>query len=278
MMKYRWYELKLYSNFKDGVGETLNLLYRVNEFALFILRRRGITRILVMADDANSIHFFNIKNARIEELEWTPLLRYKYVNYYKSKRHYAIPIMQEVKPNVLYELLERFDDECLFVCYAKHTDKAYEISRWIMKKEQGDNLSIVLGLFNKNPRKRVSPFMQSIIEKARWKMRLKHFTTVIALASDNNDTLHMLESILPNELIVCKHFKDHNVTELNDMERYACILSDVELAGLIALPNDVSMLRLPAAGKVKTFTNGIVIDPIKDNMDLNLNIDLDLIQ
>ncbi len=271
MMKYRWYELKLHSNFKDGVGEMLNLLYRVNEFALFVLRKEGLTRILVMVDDANSIHFFNIKNARMEELEWTPLLRYKYVNYYKSRIHYAIPIVQEVKPSVLYELLERLDDECLFACYAKHTDKAYDISKWIMKKEHGDNLSVVLGLFNKsNVRKRVSPFMQSIIEKAKWKMRLKHFTTVIALASNKNDTLHMLESILPNELIACRHLKNYSVTELNMMEGYTCILSDVELVSLIALPNDVSMLRLSAASKVKTFTNGIVIDPIKDSIDLDL--------
>ncbi len=272
--RYRWYELKLYSSFNDGTDEILNLLYRVDEFAVFIIRKEGKTRILLMADDANSIHFFNIKNSEVEELEWIPLLKYRYVNCYKSRIHYAIPIVQEVRPTILYDLLEQLNDECVFACYAKYTDKSYDISKWIMKKEHGDNLTMILSSLFKgsNGRKRLSPFMQGIIEKAKWKMRLKHFATVIALASNESNTLHLLESVLPKELIAYKHFKDYNIVEVMnyDVAKNACILSDIELANIVALPKDVSLLRLSTPTRVKTFTNGIVIDRIDDNIDLNL--------
>ncbi|MEM0367400.1 MAG: hypothetical protein QW383_02730, partial [Candidatus Nitrosocaldus sp.] len=108
-MSKKWYELKLYPNFKDGEEEILNLLYRVDEFAVFILRKANTTRILVRADDINAMHFAGIANAKLDRLEWNPSLRYNFSRYYRMRTHYALPIVQEIRPSILYNMLEELD-------------------------------------------------------------------------------------------------------------------------------------------------------------------------
>ncbi|MEM2922905.1 MAG: hypothetical protein QW560_00645 [Candidatus Nitrosocaldus sp.] len=273
----KWYELRLYPNFKDGEEEMLNLLYRVNEFAVFILRKASMTRVLVRADGINAMHFARITNARLERLEWNPSLRYGFTRYYRMKTHYALPIVQEVRPSILYTMLEELDSnsndmECIFACYAKHRDEAYSINRWIMSKEGNEHAFVkaMKSLFTSNSKgsekaRRPSPLTESMIERARWKMRLKHFHTVIALGADDARVLDMLESALPYGLVAYKNVEENahlsdlsGIVERADMLK-KCILSDIELASIVALPKDASRLRLTTAD-MRTFTTGLVVD------------------
>ncbi|MEM3034720.1 MAG: hypothetical protein QXL23_03695 [Candidatus Nitrosocaldus sp.] len=276
-MSKKWYELKLYPNFKDGEEEILNLLYRVDEFAVFILRKANTTRILVRADDINAMHFAGIANAKLDRLEWNPSLRYNFSRYYRMRTHYALPIVQEIRPSILYNMLEELDSndngmECILACYARYRDESYSISRWIMSKE-GHEHAIVKALKSMftpsrvksiEKAKRLSPLTESLIEKARWKMRLKHFHTVIALGADNTRVLDMLEGALPYGLVAYRSEEHSYESDLSSIvERSSmlkkCILSDIELASMIALPKDASILRLVTAD-TRTFTTGLVVD------------------
>ncbi|GBC74046.1 hypothetical protein HRbin05_00077 [archaeon HR05] len=277
MMK--WYELRLYPNFKDGEEEMLNLLYRVDEFAIFIIRKNGMTRILVRTDDINAMHFSGIQNARLERLEWNPSLRYSLTRYYKMRVHSALPIVEKVRPSIIYTMLEELDNignsdgkggvECILACYAKYKDEAYSISRWIMRKEGHEHslVKALKSLFTSNERvRRLSPLTESLVEKARWKMRLKHFHTVLALGAEDVRTLDMLEGALPYGLVAYSNNKragDH-FSDLSSVVEHArvlkkCILSDVELASIVALPKDASILRLATTDR-RTFTTGLVVD------------------
>lgn len=277
MGKRLWYELRLYPNFKDGEEEILNILYRVDEFAVFILRKASMTRILVRADDINAMHFAGISNAKLEMLEWNPSLHYNFIRYYRMKTHYALPIVQEVRPSMIYTMLEELDNngkdvECILACYARHRDESYSISRWIMSKE-GHEHSIVKALKslftssrvkNVEKAKRLSPLTESLVEKARWKMRLKHFHTIIALGADDARVLDMLEGALPHGLISYKNKGSSHESDLSSIgERSSmlkrCILSDIELASIVALPKDATTLRLVTAD-TRTFTTGLVVD------------------
>ncbi|MCS7141817.1 MAG: hypothetical protein NZ888_06495 [Candidatus Nitrosocaldus sp.] len=271
-----WYELRLHPNFKDGEEEMLNLLYRVDEFAVFILRKGHATRILVRADDINAIHFAGIGNARLERLEWYPSLRYRFARYYRLRMHHALPIVQEVRSSTIYSVMEELDGsgdvECIMACYAKYRDEAYSISRWIMQREGGEHTLVkaLKSLFthsasSSGKSRRLSPLTESLVEKARWKMRLKHFHTVIALGADDARVLDMLEGALPYGLVAYKSVGDgdHESDLASIVERSSmlkrCILSDVELASIVALPKDASTLRLVAAD-TRTFTTGVVVD------------------
>lgn len=272
----KWYELRLQPDFRDGEEEILNLLYRADEFAVFILRKASTTRILVRADDSNAMHFRGISHARLERLEWNPSLRYSITRYYRMRTHYALPIVQEVRPSILYSMLEELDSngdgvECILACYAVHRDESYSISRWIMSKEGHEHAIVraLKGMFisgrSADKAKRLSPFTENLIEKARWKMRLKHFHTVIALGADSTRVLDMLEGALPYGLMAYKSegSKSHESDLSSIVERSPmlkkCILSDIELASVIALPKDASTLRLVTAD-TNTFTTGLVID------------------
>lgn len=278
MNNKNWYELKLYPNFKDGEEEMLNLLYRVDEFAVFILRKANTTRILVRADDINAMHFTGITDAKLDRLEWNPSLRYKFTRYYRMRTHYALPIVQEIRPSILYSILEELDNngnggvECILACYARYRDESYSISKWIMSKE-GNEHAIVKALKSIftptrvrsiEKVKRLSPLTESLVDKARWKMRLKHFHTVIALGAESTRALDMLEGALPYGLIAYKSEERSYESDLSSIvERSSmlkrCILSDIELASIIALPKDASILRLHTAD-AKTFTTGLVVD------------------
>ncbi|MEM2923166.1 MAG: hypothetical protein QW560_01975 [Candidatus Nitrosocaldus sp.] len=280
MMAMKWYELRLYPNFKDGEEEMLNLLYRVDEFAIFIVRKNGMTRILVRINDINAMHLSGIQNAKLERLEWNPSLRYSLTRYYRMRMHSALPIVEKVRPSIIYTIMEELDNignsgrggsgvECILACYAKYKDEAYSISRWIMKKEGREHslVKALKNLFTSNieRERRLSPLTESLVEKARWKMRLKHFHTVLALGAEDVRTLDMLEGALPYGLVAykSKSIEDH-LSDLSSIVENAkmlkkCILSDVELASIVALPKDASVLRLATTDR-RTFTTGLVVD------------------
>ena len=243
----------------------LRIIQNIDEFAFYIARIDDRTRIMIRTSEAGAALFQSIKQARVDHIKEPPLLRYPKSATLRMKRHYALPILQEVKTSLLYNVLEQVKQECMLACSARYHDESYSISRWITSKEHPEYstyrqiMSMVLS--SESATAKPSSRVSALIEAARWKLKRKHFHCSIVIGAQNEDTIKMILNALPEGLTIKRSVDDGEWSSLQPQKPMMfsskfCVLSDIELANIASLPETTAGLRLEYGMKKKFTTRG----------------------
>jgi len=257
-----WIELKLYQSFKDE-GDMLRIIQSIDEFAFYILRNDGVTRIVIRTTDAQAALFQTVKQAMVDVIE-PPVLEYPISAVLRMGKHYALPLLQEVKASLVYKVLEQVNEDCMVACSARYRDESYFISRWITSKEHPEYstyrqiMSAILS--SESAVRKPSSNVSALIDVARWKLKRKHFHCAIVIAGKDRKTLKTILNALPEGLVIERYVKDEEWSSLRPKKPFMlsskfCVLSDIELANIASLPESVADLRL-VYGMKKTFATG----------------------
>lgn len=274
--KTDWYELRpFFEPVDDKYADMHEILKRIREFSFFIFRSAGGTmRIFVHIPDGSDAGVVqgSLKNALIEPSE-PKVFSAVIVAYLKMKKHYAMPIAHELKTPVLYATLEKISRPCFIGVTARHSDESYQISQFAEKNtyDKPPLWRSILDMFfsrnnPENPKKRVSPQKLMFAELAKEKQRLRHFHCMIAIgASDLGTTLSIMRALSDCDGFAVASVK-RDSTFRGRLKKpiffasHFCVLSDIELADIIALPSDPRIHRFNISRK-ETYTSG----PSQDN-------------
>lgn len=240
----------------------LRIIQNADEFAFYIVRIDDRTRIMIKTTDAVAALFQSIRQARVDAIKELPLLQYPISARLKMKKHYAVPLLQEAMTSLVYNIFEQVKDDCMLACSARYHDESYSISRWITSKEHPEystyrqNMSMLLS--SEGETSKPSSRVGALIEAARWKLKRKHFHCSIVIGAQKKDTIRLILNALPSGLAIQRYVKDTEWSSLQPKKPMIfsskfCVLSDIELANIVSLPESATGLRLEY-GMKRTFT------------------------
>lgn len=266
-----WYELRPFFEPVDGkYADMHEVAKRIREFSFFVVRSaEGMIRLFVHIPDASDARVVQaaLKNALMEATE-RKVFSASVVTYLKMKKHYAIPIASELTAPILYLTMEKIGRPCFVAVSAKHSDESYQISQFVEKYtyDKPPLWRDILDMFTsnsgpENPKRRISPQKLMLAELAKEKQRLRHFHCMIAIgASDLGTTLSIMRALSD-----CDGFGISSVRRDSTFrgrlkkpmlfESHFCVLSDIELANIIALPSDPRIHKFNISRK-ETYTSG----------------------
>lgn len=266
-----WYELRpFFEPAGDKYADVHEIVKRMREFSFFTVRAAdGMIRLFMRVPDASDAKVAQgaLKNALLEPTE--PIaFSASVVTYLKMRKHYAMPIAHELTTSLLYATMEKIDRPCFVAVSAKHSDESYQISQFVEKytydkpplwRDILDMFASGKGL--EGPKRRISPQKLMLAELAKEKQRLRHFHCIIAIGSQDFETAKSIMKALSESdgLAIASMKRDSTyrgqVRKPLIFASHFCVLSDIELANIIALPNNPRTYRFNISRK-ETYTSG----------------------
>lgn len=269
--KSGWYELRpFFEAVDDKYADMHEILKRIREFSFFVLRSAdGMMRLFMHVPDASSVKVAQgaLKNALLEPTE-PRAFSASVVAYLKMRKDYAIPIAHELAAPLLYATMEKIDRPCFVAVSARHSDESYQISQFVEKYtyDKPSLWSDILRMFisganPENPKKRIAPAKLMLAELAKEKQRLRHFHCTIAIGSQDRGTAQSIMKALSESDGVAIGSIERDSTYRQRVRKpfifasHFCVLSDIELANIIALPSNPRTYRFNISKK-ETYTSG----------------------
>jgi len=276
MNNSNWYEVRPFFELVDEKYSDMHeLVMKARELSMFIVRGQdGMIRFFLHAPlpvDAGVVSGI-FKNA-VAERTSPKTFSAPTVSYLKMKKHYALPVHRELqsRPLLLYSTMERMDRPCFIAVTARYHNESYSIAQYVEKQlySKPSLAGEVLGMFiggsgsNGQSKKSTSVERQLRADMAKEKQRLRHFHCSVAIGAESVDTAKSLMKVLSF---------DGDGFAISVMERdstyrmevgkkppifgsHFCVLSDIELANIIALPGDPRAARFNISRK-GTYTTG----------------------
>ena len=269
--KSGWYELRpFFEQVDDKYADMHEIVKRIREFSFFIVRSAdGMMRLFMHVPDASDAKVAQgaLKNALMEPTG-PKAFSAGIVAHLKMRRHYAIPIARELTTPLLYATIERMDRPCFVAASGKYSDESYQISQFVEKNTYvksplwSDILHMFLSGTNpENPKKRIAPQKLMLAELAKEKQRLRHFHCALAIGSDDLGTAKSIMKALTESDGLAIASMERDSTYRGEVKKplffasHFCVLSDIELANIIALPNNLRTYRFNISRK-ETYTSG----------------------
>lgn len=195
------------------------------------------------------------------------------VVYLKMRRHYAIPIAHELAPSLVYATMEKIGRPCFVAVTAKYRDESYQVSRFA-EKNLYDKPAIwrdILGMFfasldseleKRRPKKSMALEKLMLAELAKEKQRLRHFHCSIAIGSEEiGDARSLMKVLSESDGLAISTVERDSVYRGDEVKKpvffasHFCVLSDIELANIISLPDNPRIYRFNISRK-ETYTSG----------------------
>lgn len=269
--KTGWYELRpFFEQVDDKYADMHEILKRIREFSFFIVRSAGGTmQIFVHIPDGSDagVAQGSLKNALMEPTE-PKVFSAGVVAYLKMRKHYAIPIARELAPSLLYATMEKIDEPCFIAVSAKYSDESYQISQFVEKNTydkpplwSGILHMFISGTNQENPKKRISPGKLMLAELAKEKQRLRHFHCTIAIGATDVAVARSIMKVLSESdgLAIASIARESTyggrARKPAFFASHFCVLSDIELANVVALPDNPRTYRFNISRK-QTYTSG----------------------
>jgi hypothetical protein len=270
-----WYELRpFFEQVDDKYADMHEIVKRIREFSFFIVRSKdGMMRVFIHVPDDSDARVAQgaLKNALMEP-SGPKAFSASAVVHLKMRKHYALPIANELLPPLLYTIIEKIDKPCFVAVTAKHFDESYKISQFV-ERNMYDKPPLwrdILGMFisgtgSDKPTKRISPQKLMLAERAKEKQRLRHFHCALTIGSQNIEiAMSIMKTLSENDgLAVASMERDSTykceVKKPMFFSSHFCVLSDIELANIIALPNNPRAYRFNISRK-ETYTSGPGLD------------------
>ncbi|HEX7031943.1 MAG TPA: hypothetical protein VF172_02985 [Nitrososphaera sp.] len=271
-----WFEVRpFFEPADEKYNDMHELVMKLREFSVFTSRgHEGTTRFFLqvpLSADAGIVSGI-FKNAVAER---TPpkVFSAPTISYLKMKRHYALPIFHELQPRpLLYSAMERMGRPCFIGVTARYRDESYSIAQYVEKQlyARPSLASEILGMFTggggnngRQAKKVISVARQSRADMAKEKQRLRHFHCSIAIGAERIDIAKSLMKVLSFDgdgFTIASIERDSTYgmrVEKKPMlfASHFCVLSDIELANIIALPGDPRAARFNISRK-GTYTTG----------------------
>lgn len=266
-----WYEVRpFFEPVDDKYADMHEIVKRIAGLSFFIVRSAdGMTQLFIHLPDPSDSKMAQglLKNALLETTG-SKAFSASLVAYLKMRKHYAVPISHELTAPLLYSTMEKIDKPCFVAVSAKYSDESYQISQFVEKNtyDKPPLWSDILHMFTsgtnpENPKKRIAPAKLMFAELAKEKQRLRHFHCTIAIGSSD---IGMAKSIMK----VLSESGGFAIASIKRDSMYGsrakkplvfashfCVLSDIELANIIALPSNPRTLRFNISRK-ETYTSG----------------------
>jgi hypothetical protein len=269
--KAGWYELRPFFELVDDKhADMYEIVKRITELSFFIVRSAdGMTRLFTHLPDPSDVKMAqgSLKNALMEPTG-SKAFSAGAVAYLKMRRHYAIPIAHELTSPLLYATIEKIDEPCFIAVSAKYSDESYPISQFVEKNTYGkpplwsDILRMFISSTNpESPKKHIAPRKLMLAELAKEKQRLRHFHCSIAIGSSNLRTVRSIMKVLTESDGFAVASIERDSTYRGRMRKptlfasHFCVLSDIELANIIALPDNPRTFRFNISRK-ETYSSG----------------------
>jgi hypothetical protein len=281
-----WYELRpFFEQTDDEYADMHEIVKRIREFSFFIVRSPspssssgagdgGMMRLFVHIPDASDAKVAQgtLRNALMEPTG-RKAFSASVVVYLKMRRHYAIPIAHELSPTLVYATMEKIGRPCFVAVTAKYHDESYPISQFA-EQNLYDKPAVwrdILGMFitsfgsdseKRSPMKRMAPEKLMLAELAKEKQRLRHFHCSIAIGSEEIGAARSIMKVLSESdgLAISSMERDsifgsEAVKKPVFFASHFCVLSDIELANIISLPENPRIYRFNISRK-ETYTSG----------------------
>jgi hypothetical protein len=271
-----WYELRpFFEPADEKYNDMHELVMKVKEFSHFTVRSNdGMIRSflhLPLPADAGMAPGM-LKNAIADQTSpkafSAPLLLYL-----KTKRHYALPVHHELLPPLLHSTIEKISRACFIAVTAKYHDESYSVAQYVEKQLYArppladEIFRMFTGSTNtqqKNTRSTTSAVVrQSRADLAKEKQRLRHFHCNIAIGAESVDTAKSLMKVLSfdGDGFAIAEMERDSMYRMEVKKKplffadHFCVLSDIELANIISLPDDPRAARFNVSRK-GTYTTG----------------------
>lgn len=269
--KTGWYELRpFFEQADDKYADTHEAVKRIHGFSFFLVRSADcMIQIFVHIPEASdaAVVQSSLKNALMEPTE-PKVFSARIVAYLKMKKHYAIPIAHEVLDPLLYATMDKIGKPCFVAVTAKHSDESYQISQFVERNTYDkpplwrDVLDMfATGTSAEKPSRRIEPRKLMLAELAKEKQRLRHFQCSLAIGSQDIETVKSIMKVLSESdgFAIASIKRDYSYkTEVKRPLLFSsrfCVLSDIELANIVALPPDARIYRFNISRK-ETYTSG----------------------
>lgn len=270
-MKNGWYELRpFFEPVEEEYADIHEIVRRIREFSFFIVRTAdGMMQMFMHLPDVSEAKVAQgaLKNALMEPTG-PKAFSASLVVHLKMRRHYALPIARELTSPLLYATIEKIDRPCFIAVSAKHSDESYQISQFVEKNMYDkpplwrDVLDMfVSGTNQENPRKRMAPQKLMLAELAKEKQRLRHFHCTVAIGSQDIATARSIMKALSESDGFAIGSVKRDFMYRNEVRKpllfagHFCVLSDIELANTIALPDSPHTYKFNISRK-ETYTSG----------------------
>lgn len=267
-----WYELRPFFEPVDSEYNDMHeLVMKVKEFSHFTVRSNdGMIRSflhLPLPADAGMAPGM-LKNAIAEQTS-PKAFSAPAVSYLKMKRHYALPVHRELSPSLLYSAMEKMGRPCFVAVAARYHDESHSIAQYMEKQLYakpslaGEVLRMFTGSGNVQQKKSISVVRQSRTDLAKEKQRLRHFHCNIAVGAESVDIARSLVKVLSfdGDGFVIAGTERDSAYRMEVKKKpllfagHFCVLSDIELANIISLPDDPRAARFNVSRK-ETYTTG----------------------
>ncbi len=274
-----WYEVRpFFEPADEKYNDMHELVMKVREFSQFIARGNDdMTRFFLhmpLSTDADIVPGI-LRNA-VAERTHPKVLSAPTISYLKMKRHYALPIFHELqqRPLLLYSTMERMVRPCFIAVTARYHNESYSIAQYVEKQlyAKPSLAGEILGMFigsgaggngSRQARKVTSVARQTRADMAKEKQRLRHFHCSIAIGAESVDIAKSLIKLLSFDgdgfsISVMERDSTYRIEVGKKPMFFAshfCVLSDIELANIIALPDDPRTARFNISRK-GTYTTG----------------------
>ncbi|HXG08072.1 MAG TPA: hypothetical protein VNI77_12190 [Nitrososphaera sp.] len=273
-----WFEVRPFFEVVDEKYSDMHeLVMKARELSMFIVRGHDcMIRFFLHAPlriDAGIVSGI-FKNAVAERMS-PKTFSAPTVSYLKMKKHYALPIHRELqsRPQLLYSTIEKMGRPCFIAVTARYHDESYSISQYVEKQlyAKPSLAGEILGMFigsgsssnNGQSKRSTSVERQSRADMAKEKQRLRHFHCNIAIGAESIDIAKSLMKVLSfNGDGFAIAGMERDSTYRMEVGRkpllfadHFCVLSDIELANIIALPGDPRAARFNISRK-GTYTTG----------------------
>lgn len=268
-----WYELRpFFAPVDDKYADMHEIVNRIRRFTFFIVRSPdGLMRLFMHVPDLSEAKVAQgaLKNALLEPTG-PKSFSASIVAHLKVRKHYAIPIARELIRPLLYATIEKIDRPCFIAVSAKYFDESYQISQFV-EKNMYDRPPLwrdILGMFisgtnRENPKKRIAQQKLMLAELAKEKQRLRHFHCTIAIGSQDLATARSIMKTLSETDGIAIASVKRDSTYRSKVKKpllfasHFCVLSDIELANIITLPDKPNIYRFNISRK-ETYTSGPV--------------------
>lgn len=280
-----WYELRPFFEQTDAkYADMHEIVKRIREFSFFIVKSPSssaaagdggmMMRLFVHIPDASDAKVAQsaLRNALIEP---TPRKAFSasMVVYLKMRRHYAIPIAHDLVPSLVYATMEKIGRPCFVAVTAKYHDESYQISQFAEKNlyDKPPVWRDILGMFiptfgsdseKRNLKKHMAPEKLMLAELAKEKQQLRHFHCSIAVGSEEIGAARSIMKVLSeNDGLAISSMVRDSVYRMEGVKKpvfiasHFCVLSDIELANIISLPENPRIYRFNISRK-ETYTSG----------------------
>lgn len=265
----KWLELRPYPSFEDK-WHFKQILTKVDSFAIFFIRRKSKTHVLVRTNNAEQVLFRKLEQVESSEIEKTPDFIMPYIKKVTLRQKNVLPVIQNIdKPEHgnLFQTLEQILDDCIIAVYVKRDNSiSSTLYNWVLKKEAVPKTKDA-------PKTTISPYRRNKIDQVKSKAKESDFfVTEVYFGANNKETFNKLVFSLPKPLsllktvaqkrFVLKQFKNVFIPfpfvwhePKKGILKNNIFLSAPELLTIISFPENVSKLSL-YFGKQETFTHG----------------------